>query len=490
MRAQPRRLVLFASLSLALLAPLVVASPAHAAHHDDYTFTIAAGEATITGYTGTDPHLDIPAAIVAGGTSYPVTTIGIAAFWVSSATSATVPDSVRTIEDYAFGMSSLTAVDLGNSVETIGAEAFARTQLTNVVIPDSTVTLHPYAFARNALTSVTLGEGLEQIGVGAFMQNNLGALRIPDSVTSIGNSAFTGAGITSLTLGSGLTTVGDSAFRDNAIPSVTLGDAVTDIGTYAFSVNELTEVHLGASVERIGYGAFMTNRITSLRLNAGLRDIGEYAFRGNELTTVTIPAGLATIGTWAFYANPLSSAIFEGDAPTTFVAGHLLGASSAAVIYHYPQAQGFDPVSAGSPVRIVGAATSQLALTALPGPGATHRASVEVRDDQGDPVAGVPVRFTFPAGTSAVSTNCTTDAVGQCGVDASFPAGLSPASRAQIGADANQLAVGDFPASPAATPSELAATGAQGGWLAGIALALLATGTALMRTRRKRVRSA
>jgi hypothetical protein len=493
MRATSRRLALVVSLPFALLAPLTVAFPASAASQADFSFTVTSGEATITGYLGSDPHIDIPPAIAVGADSYPVTAIGDAAFWATTATSATVPDSVRTVGAYAFGMSSIAAIDLGDSVTTIGREAFARTQLASIVIPDSTVSIDSYAFAYNGLTSLTLGEGLERIGTAAFMQTALGALRVPDSVSRLDDFAFFDAGLTSLTLGSGMTTIGESVFMRNALTSVSIPDSVTHIGMYAFSTNELAEVRLGASVESVGYGAFIANRITSLVLNEGLYEIGDFAFRQNALTAVTIPASVTTMGSDVFYANPLASAIFEGDIPTTFTAGDLLGATNLPTVYHYPQALGFDPAAVGVPVRVIAAASSQLTLDPLASGGsATHRAAVEVRDDAGDPVGGVPVRFTFPAPASASAMTCVTDARGRCGVDATFPAGLAPAARAVIGADADALSVGVFPTPPApagpavpAAPPELAATGPELGSLAGIAFALLAAGVLTRRRARR-----
>ncbi len=85
----------------------------------------------------------------------------------------TIPDSVTSIEKYAFsGCTSLSSITIGDSVTSIGSSTFSGcTALTSVTIPDSVTYIGGYAFyGCTSLSSVT----------------------IPDSVTSIGNEAFYG----------------------------------------------------------------------------------------------------------------------------------------------------------------------------------------------------------------------------------------------------------------------------------------------------------
>ena len=92
----------------------------------------------------------------------------------SGLTSVTIPNSVTSIEDYAFyRCSSLTSVTIPNSVTSIGTCAFRGCSgLTSVTIPNSVTSIGSSAFKYcSGLTSVT----------------------IPNSVTSIGESAFDGA---------------------------------------------------------------------------------------------------------------------------------------------------------------------------------------------------------------------------------------------------------------------------------------------------------
>ena len=91
--------------------------------------------------------LVIPASATTSCGTYAVTSIGNSAFWGSSLTSVTIPNSVTIIGEYAFFASSLTTVTIPNSVTSIGVAAFE---------------------SCNGLTSVTIGNSVSTIGEGAF----------------------------------------------------------------------------------------------------------------------------------------------------------------------------------------------------------------------------------------------------------------------------------------------------------------------------------
>ena len=100
-----------------------------------------------------------------------VTTIGRSAFWgCSELTSVTIPDSVKSIEEWAFACSDL----------------------MNIMIPDSVTNIGNYAFySCNSLTSVSISDNVESIGSWAFFHcAELTSVVIPESVTNIGAYAF------------------------------------------------------------------------------------------------------------------------------------------------------------------------------------------------------------------------------------------------------------------------------------------------------------
>ena len=106
--------------------------------------------------------------------------------------SYTVPDTVTSIENWAFaGALNLTEVNFPGSVADIGTNAFyGCLQLSSVIIPSSVVTIGAGAFQYAGLSSVKLSTGLKTIGDYAFYDCYLSNLVIPGSVTRIGNYAL------------------------------------------------------------------------------------------------------------------------------------------------------------------------------------------------------------------------------------------------------------------------------------------------------------
>jgi len=147
-------------------------------------------------------------------------------------TSYTIPNSVTSIENYAFcGCSALTSVTIGNSVTSIGDRAFyGCSALTSVTIGNSVTSIGNYAFEGcTEIASVTIKSGKVSIGYGTFasstklkeyivspdneshssldgvlfdkdkttlihypMAKESTSYTIPNSVTSIGDRAFYG----------------------------------------------------------------------------------------------------------------------------------------------------------------------------------------------------------------------------------------------------------------------------------------------------------
>ena len=123
-----------------------------------------------------------------------LTSIGESAFnSCKNLTSITIPSNVRYIGTYAFGnCSSLANITFCDGVTNIGNGAFHDCAVTEIIIPDSITSIDDYAFGCcYNLTSVHIPNTVTSIGAEAFMYcNKLTSIVIPKSVTSIGNKAF------------------------------------------------------------------------------------------------------------------------------------------------------------------------------------------------------------------------------------------------------------------------------------------------------------
>lgn len=135
----------------------------------DFAFTPDNTAVIVIRYKGTAADVTIPSRYK----GKPVTMIDHAAFYNSAVTSVTIPDSVTSIPDSAFGFcSQLTNISIPNSVTYIGFSAFnSCTSLKSITLPSSLSTIQSEAF---------------------YNCGNLKTIRIPVSVTFIGNYAFAG----------------------------------------------------------------------------------------------------------------------------------------------------------------------------------------------------------------------------------------------------------------------------------------------------------
>lgn len=120
------------------------------------------------------------------------------------------------IPDKAFyGITKLKSIVIPEEVTTIGVSAFYNTSFTSITIPDSVNEIKEYAFYRcNNLTSITLPEGIEEIQSSTFLWcEKLSQAILPNSLQTIGNFAFTNCeSLKEIIIPSGVTSINIDSF--------------------------------------------------------------------------------------------------------------------------------------------------------------------------------------------------------------------------------------------------------------------------------------
>ncbi len=127
---------------------------------------------------------------------YPVTQISALAFKENTKiTSVTIPESIKSIGEYAFAdCKNLAVVNFSEGLNFIGAEAFIGCNIKTLTLPDSIVTIGNNAFdnCRN-LTNVILPSNLERIELELFAGcTNLTTITLPKELKLVVEAAFTG----------------------------------------------------------------------------------------------------------------------------------------------------------------------------------------------------------------------------------------------------------------------------------------------------------
>ena len=334
------------------------------------------GSGAMADYTsGTQPW----AAYITNITSFTVedgvTSVG--AYILEKATAlrrVTLADSVTSIGNSAFDhCTALWNVSLGNGIRTIGESAFYNTAITSMDFPDSLQSVDRYAFYYcTSLKTLTFGSGMQSIGYTAFAScTALQTVDLGSSLTTLEQSAFNGcSNLTKIVIPATVTTVGTYAFRNcTALQYVEfLGNAPT-INTSAFggttcyayylasksgwtssvltnyggtvtwgalsqrgTCGSKTEWLLSAAGELYICGSGAINSYSeanpapwdSFRANIkkislrGVSSIGAYAFHGcGALTEAIVPSGVYSIGDYAFAGcEKLQVVLFEGSAPS------------------------------------------------------------------------------------------------------------------------------------------------------------------------------
>ena len=224
--------------------------------------------------------------VIKNGVSY----IGLYAF----------ADNPMSYLDHIVYYPNLTAVEIENGVTQIGRNAFAYSSITSVTIPDSIQTIDAYAFYQcDRLTSAVVPEGITTLPERCFGAcGALSSITLPSTLTTIGDSALRGCGLEGITIPSGVTSIGEYAFASSQLKAIVIPEGVTRIlGDTFRHCEHLESVTLPHSLQVIAPGMFEFCRaLKSITIPEGVRVLASYAFSGcKELTSVILPDSVENI---------------------------------------------------------------------------------------------------------------------------------------------------------------------------------------------------
>ncbi|KJD37278.1 hypothetical protein PW52_02360, partial [Tamlana sedimentorum] len=291
-------------------------------------------EVKLTGTSGTEAMITVPASVTNGADSYSVVTVNNAAF-IDNAnlTHITLPSTVKTLKNGAFRncdnlvttdyssvllteSNSLSrnasftglSIDLSSATE-IQGYTFWESYIAEVDI-SSAVIIHDNAFRRTSLTYIKIPETVTSIGTVAFSDTNIAAVEVywidSGSLPTVAADAFSGLSVT-LYVPTGTASIYENAdvwqdftIVEGEIP-VNLGVTFTD-GDYNYVITGTDTATLTG----------INNPTETLHLIPGsatysgdpytVTAIADKAFYKNEsVTAVSLPPSIKTIGNEVFF---------------------------------------------------------------------------------------------------------------------------------------------------------------------------------------------
>lgn len=266
------------------------------------------------------------------------TKIGNYAFYVySTLSTVTIPDSVASIGEYAFGTSGLTSVTIPASVHAISKSCFAYcNKLATVSLPDTLTTIAQNAFTGcSALTALTIPANVETIGANAL---NIGSESAKATLTM---KPATPPTIQANTIGANVAKIlvpvyalDDYKSATNWAAHADIIEAATPVETwYITSVNE-TEYGSGGEAEFMsntqpfnqftiteGEGLFYDETQVYFHdgtywLDNNYRVVMFYKAPGSNLTTWLENCAVPIVESWKLIDQPASPVDGEGNLAT------------------------------------------------------------------------------------------------------------------------------------------------------------------------------
>ena len=243
-----------------------------------------------------------------------ITGIGANAFYYcTKMAEAVLPQSLKTIGDYAFSWcGSLKEIAFSQNLTGIGKNAFYEcTGLTELSVPGTVKSIGTKAFYDAVeLKKVTMEDGVKGLEEFVFQGCvNLKEVSFPISAADANRNIFTDClNLADLTI-TGKGAIGAYATDRRApwnrasLENLVIGNEITEIGEYAFyNMDGLQSVFIPGQVTRVGgYGFYDCDGLEKVTISDGVNELGEKIFFSCDgLTKITIPGSVRTVGGRAF----------------------------------------------------------------------------------------------------------------------------------------------------------------------------------------------
>ena len=136
--------------------------------------------------------------------------------YIEQIKSVDVAHGITSIGGSAFkGAFNLKSVQIPSSVISIWEGAFMGCKMPTLRLPDSLKTIGNWAFSENVFSQIDIPSSLESIGTGAFWNTRLKTLVLPDSVKYLGDNAFRWSDIDTMVISDQLNNIDADAFFDS-----------------------------------------------------------------------------------------------------------------------------------------------------------------------------------------------------------------------------------------------------------------------------------
>lgn len=294
---------------------------------EEFTYELSGNEMTITGYTGTATKVIIGSTYTIDGVEYTVVGIAESAFEANTEiTSVVIPETVKTIGDYAFyDCTALTDVTIYSTDVVIGEVALGYYYISrkeNGIVEGFTIngyagsSAETYAATSEEITFVAIAEEEEPVAPQATVSVSAMASETLNSVSAtLGGAGTYNVGDTATVSAGkkvGMEFLGWYAASENGYT----GDALSTANEYSFEVT--ADTALVAVYEKIGSGRLRVFG-AGFKVNSGVtQTIYNYVqdFTIGEKVTLT-----ATGDNFAYWMNESNKIVTEEKELTVTIAG-------------------------------------------------------------------------------------------------------------------------------------------------------------------------